>query len=110
LSQLGRLEASNPNGLYFQGRTKMLMVLFGWIVIGVLAGFLASKVVTGHGRDVVTDIVFGIGGALIGGWIFKSVAAGRVPQFSFWSFPAAAASAVLLVGIWRAVRSKVFRE
>lgn len=31
----------------------MIMVLFGWIVVGVLAGFLASKVVTGHARDVV---------------------------------------------------------
>ncbi|HZK81805.1 MAG TPA: hypothetical protein VFC46_12075, partial [Humisphaera sp.] len=77
----------------------MFMILFGWIVIGVLAGFLASKIITGHGRDVVTDIVFGIGGALIGGWIFKWVAAGRVPRFSLWSLPAAAAGAVLLVGI-----------
>jgi uncharacterized membrane protein YeaQ/YmgE (transglycosylase-associated protein family) len=88
----------------------MLIILFGWIVIGVLAGFLASKVVTGHGRDVVTDIVFGIGGALIGGWIFKLVAAGRVPPFSFWSLPAAAGGAVLMVGIWRTVRSKALRE
>jgi len=88
----------------------MLMVLFGWIVIGVLAGFLASKVVTGHGRDLVTDIVFGIGGALIGGWIFKLVGAGRLPRFSFWSFPAAVGGAVLLVGIWHAVRSKASRE
>ena len=40
-----------------------------WIIVGLIAGFLASKVVSGHGMGVIWDIVVGILGAFVGGWI-----------------------------------------
>jgi uncharacterized membrane protein YeaQ/YmgE (transglycosylase-associated protein family) len=42
-----------------------------WAFIGLVAGFLASKVVTGHGKGVLTDIVVGIIGALAGGFLVQ---------------------------------------
>ena len=41
-----------------------------WIVIGLIAGWLAGKVMKGGGYGVVMDIVLGILGAIVGGWIF----------------------------------------
>jgi uncharacterized membrane protein YeaQ/YmgE (transglycosylase-associated protein family) len=43
--------------------------LLVWIVVGLIAGFLASRLVTGKGKGCLADIVIGIVGALIGGWL-----------------------------------------
>ena len=40
-----------------------------WIIVGLIAGFLASKVVAGHGMGLIWDIVVGILGAFVGGWL-----------------------------------------
>ena len=40
-----------------------------WIIVGAIAGFLASKVLTGHGMGLIWDIVVGILGAFVGGWL-----------------------------------------
>ncbi len=42
-----------------------------WMLIGLIAGFLASKVMTGHGKGLITDIVIGIIGALGGGFLAR---------------------------------------
>ncbi|HVC42055.1 MAG TPA: GlsB/YeaQ/YmgE family stress response membrane protein [Candidatus Saccharimonadales bacterium] len=47
--------------------------LLVWAVIGLIAGFLASKVMTGHGKGVVADIVVGVIGAIAGGFIARYV-------------------------------------
>jgi uncharacterized membrane protein YeaQ/YmgE (transglycosylase-associated protein family) len=46
------------------------MWLIWTIVIGILAGFLAGKVVKGHGMGVLVDLVVGVVGSVLGGWIF----------------------------------------
>ncbi len=46
------------------------MSIIGWLVLGLISGFIASKIVNKHGEGVVLDIVLGIVGALIGGWLF----------------------------------------
>jgi len=45
--------------------------LLVWALIGLIAGFLASKVMTGRGKGIVTDIVIGIIGALAGGFLAR---------------------------------------
>jgi uncharacterized membrane protein YeaQ/YmgE (transglycosylase-associated protein family) len=42
-----------------------------WALIGLIAGFLASKVMTGHGKGIVADIVIGIIGAVAGGFLAR---------------------------------------
>jgi uncharacterized membrane protein YeaQ/YmgE (transglycosylase-associated protein family) len=49
------------------------MWLIWTIVIGILAGFLAGKVVKGHGMGVLMDLVVGIVGSVLGGWLFAIV-------------------------------------
>lgn len=49
------------------------MWLIWTIVIGILAGFLAGKVVKGHGMGVLVDLVVGIVGSVLGGWIFDII-------------------------------------
>ena len=46
------------------------MGLFYWIVVGLIAGWLAGKVMRGGGYGVVIDIVLGILGGIVGGWVF----------------------------------------
>jgi uncharacterized membrane protein YeaQ/YmgE (transglycosylase-associated protein family) len=45
------------------------MNIFAWIVIGLVAGWLASKVVKGHGSGLISNLIIGVVGALLGGWI-----------------------------------------
>jgi uncharacterized membrane protein YeaQ/YmgE (transglycosylase-associated protein family) len=47
--------------------------LLWWIIVGLIAGFLAGKVMKGGGFGVLMDIVIGIIGALLGGWLFGLV-------------------------------------
>lgn len=49
------------------------MWLIWTIIIGILAGFLAGKVVKGHGMGVLVDLVVGIVGSILGGWLFSIV-------------------------------------
>jgi uncharacterized membrane protein YeaQ/YmgE (transglycosylase-associated protein family) len=48
----------------------MLSGLLWWAIVGLIAGFLAGKVMKGGGFGVIMDIVIGIIGAIIGGWVF----------------------------------------
>ena len=87
----------------------MLMGIISWIVLGLLAGFVTSKVVTGRSQGVALDIVFGIVGALIGGWLFNVFDTVRRTRFNFWSLLVAVIGAVVLLVIWHAVRGRLSR-
>ncbi|HMG22672.1 MAG TPA: GlsB/YeaQ/YmgE family stress response membrane protein [Kofleriaceae bacterium] len=49
-----------------------LEIVVIWLLVGLVAGWLASQVVRGGGSGVVTDIVVGIAGAFVGGMIFRA--------------------------------------
>jgi uncharacterized membrane protein YeaQ/YmgE (transglycosylase-associated protein family) len=51
------------------------MGVIAWIVVGLIAGFIGSKIVNKTGEGLVRDIVLGIIGALVGGWIFTAMGA-----------------------------------
>jgi uncharacterized membrane protein YeaQ/YmgE (transglycosylase-associated protein family) len=46
------------------------MGIFAWIVVGLIAGWLAGKVMKGGGYGILVDIILGILGGILGGWIF----------------------------------------
>lgn len=79
------------------------MSIIGWIILGGLAGWLASVLVRGGGLGLVGDIVVGIIGALIGGFLVSLVGGQGITGFNLWSFIVAVIGAVVLLLIVRAV-------
>ena len=76
--------------------------LLWWIVVGLIAGFLASLVVRGAGYGIVGDIIAGIIGAFIGGWLF-SVLGISAGNGVIGSIITAFIGAVILIIILRAI-------
>jgi len=72
--------------------------LIGWLVIGLLAGWLAGKVARGRGFGCIGDVLIGLVGSVIGGWIFTKLGIVHANTFLF-SLAAATVGAVLLVSI-----------
>jgi uncharacterized membrane protein YeaQ/YmgE (transglycosylase-associated protein family) len=75
------------------------MSLIAWIILGLAAGFIASKLVDHQGQGVVMDILLGVVGAVVGGWLFTSFGVAGVTGFNLYSLLVATiGAAVLLVG------------
>ena len=73
--------------------------IFWWIIIGLTAGWLAGTIARGRGFGCITDVILGLVGAVIGGWIFTRLG---ILTFGFWgSLAAATVGAVLLVAVAR---------
>ena len=73
------------------------MNVIGWIILGLIAGFAASKIVNRQGSGLLMDIIIGIVGALLGGVIFDEVGLRGLSGFSLWSFFVAFSGAVILL-------------
>jgi uncharacterized membrane protein YeaQ/YmgE (transglycosylase-associated protein family) len=71
--------------------------IIGWIIIGLIAGWLAGKLSRGRGYGCITDIILGILGSFIGGWIFVKI--GLFGGGFLYSLAAATVGAVVLVAI-----------
>ncbi len=72
--------------------------LFSWILLGLIAGWLAGKLARGRGFGCVGDIILGLIGSVIGGWIFTKLGVVHTNTFLF-SLAAATVGAVVLVAI-----------
>lgn len=82
----------------------MIMSVIAWIVLGLIAGFIASKLVNRSGQGLPLDILLGIVGAVIGGWIFHAAGAVGVTGFNVWSLMVAIIGAMVLLVVWHAIR------
>jgi uncharacterized membrane protein YeaQ/YmgE (transglycosylase-associated protein family) len=71
--------------------------LLWWIVIGLIAGWLAGKIARGEGYGCITDIILGLIGSVLGGWIFTKL--GIFGGGTLYSLAAATVGAVILVSI-----------
>jgi len=72
--------------------------LIGWLLIGLIAGWLAGKLARGQGFGCIGDIVLGLIGSVIGGWIFTKLGIVHANTF-LYSLAAATVGAVVLVSI-----------
>jgi uncharacterized membrane protein YeaQ/YmgE (transglycosylase-associated protein family) len=80
------------------GQKGETMSFLAWIVLGLIAGFIGSKIVNSRGEGIVLDILLGIAGAFAGGWLFNVFGAPGVSGLNLYSlFVAAIGSAALLV-------------
>lgn len=80
------------------------MDILSWIVVGIIAGFLAKSVVPGEGPGgVLGDLVIGIVGAVIGGWLFNMFGHIGVTGLNVWSIVVAFIGSVVLLWLVRAL-------
>ena len=79
------------------------MSIIGWIILGLISGFIASKVVNRTGEGFFLDIVLGIVGAIVGGFIFTAVGATGVTGFNLYSMFVAVVGAIVVLVLYHAV-------
>ena len=79
------------------------MSIIGWLVLGLIAGFIASKNVNKTGEGVILDIVLGIVGAVVGGFLFAQFGAAGVSGFNVYSMFVAVIGAIVVLLIYHAV-------
>jgi len=77
-----------------------------WIILGLIAGFIASKIVNHSGSGMLTDIVIGIVGAIVGGFIGNALGLGGINGFSIWSILLAVLGAVVVLIGYNAVSNR----
>ncbi len=82
------------------------MSFLAWIVLGLISGFIASKLVNKSGEGVILDIVLGVVGAVVGGWLFTTFGMSGVTGLNIYSMLVAIVGAVAVLVIYHAVTRK----
>lgn len=79
------------------------MSIVAWILLGLISGFIASKIVNHTGEGVLLDIVLGIVGAVAGGFLFGLFGAGGVSGLNLWSIFVAVTGSVVVLAAYHAI-------
>lgn len=80
------------------------MSILAWILLGLLAGFIGSKIVNKTGEGFLVDIGLGIVGAVIGGWLFQYFGAVGVTGLNLYSLLVAVVGSVVFLVVYHALR------
>jgi uncharacterized membrane protein YeaQ/YmgE (transglycosylase-associated protein family) len=79
------------------------MSILAWLVLGLISGFIASKVVNKSGEGMVLDIVLGIIGAFVGGWLFSTFGQAGVTGLNLYSMLVAVVGAIVVLVVYHAI-------
>lgn len=83
------------------------MGLIGWIVLGGLAGWVASMIMGNDKQQgLLGNIIVGIIGAGIGGFVVSLIGGEGITGFNIWSFVVALLGAIILIWLWRLITGK----
>lgn len=82
------------------------MSIIAWIVLGLLAGFIASQIVNQRGSGILLDLVLGIIGAMVGGWLFSLFGAREVTGLDLYSLIVATVGAVVVLLLYHALTDR----
>ena len=80
------------------------MSIFAWIILGLIAGFIGSKIVNKRGEGLLLDLVLGIVGAIAGGWLFNTFGASGVTGLNLYSLMVAVVGAIVVLVVYHAIR------
>ena len=83
------------------------MSFLAWIVLGLVAGFIGSKIVNKTGEGIILDIILGIVGAIVGGWLFTTFGAAGVTGLNLYSVVVSVIGAVVVLVVYHAIRRAV---
>lgn len=79
------------------------MSILGWIVLGLISGFIASKIVNRTGEGFILDIVLGIVGAFVGGFLFTTFGHSGITGFNLYSMVVAVIGAIVVLVLYHAI-------
>ena len=82
------------------------MGIISWIILGLIAGFIGSKIVDKQGQGFWLNIALGIIGALVGGFLFDMFGATGVTGLNIWSMIVAVVGSVVVLLVYNAVTSR----
>jgi len=82
------------------------MSIIGWLILGLISGFIASKMVNDSGQGLVLNIVLGIVGAIVGGFIFQSFGGAGVTGFNLYSMFVAIIGAVVVLFLYHMIAGR----
>ena len=82
------------------------MGIFSWIILGLIAGFIGSKIVDQQGQGLWLNIALGIVGALVGGFLFSFFGSSGVAGLDLWSTIVAIVGSVVVLLIYNAVTGR----
>ncbi|HVP46503.1 MAG TPA: GlsB/YeaQ/YmgE family stress response membrane protein [Bryobacteraceae bacterium] len=80
------------------------MSYLAWIVLGLIAGFIGSKIVNKRGEGLLLDIILGVVGAIVGGWLFSMFGASGVTGLNLYSLAVAVVGAIVVLVVYHAIR------
>ncbi len=82
------------------------MSIIGWLILGLIAGFIASKIINKSGEGLILDIVLGVVGAVVGGFLFSLVGAAPVTGLNIYSMVVAVVGAIVVLVIYHALMGR----
>jgi uncharacterized membrane protein YeaQ/YmgE (transglycosylase-associated protein family) len=82
------------------------MSVLSWVLLGLIAGFIGSKIVNRTGQGFWLDIVLGIVGAVLGGFLFTALGATGITGFNLYSMFVAIVGAVVVLWAYHAISGR----
>jgi uncharacterized membrane protein YeaQ/YmgE (transglycosylase-associated protein family) len=82
------------------------MSIIAWIILGLVAGFIASKIVNTSGEGIILDIILGVVGAVVGGFVFNFFGAAGVTGFNIYSMIVAVIGAIIVLWLYHAIAGR----
>jgi len=80
------------------------MGFIAWIILGLVGGFIGSKIVNKKGEGFFLDIILGVIGAVVGGWLFSFFGAHGVTGLNIYSLVVAVVGAIVVLVVYHAIR------
>jgi uncharacterized membrane protein YeaQ/YmgE (transglycosylase-associated protein family) len=89
---------------FISGGQEKNMSYLAWIVLGLIAGFIGSKIVNKRGEGLFLDLILGIVGAIVGGWLFNMFGASAVSGVNLYSLCVAVVGSIVVLVVYHAIR------
>jgi uncharacterized membrane protein YeaQ/YmgE (transglycosylase-associated protein family) len=103
-------DGHSPNGLSICVESRFLqedtMGIISWIILGLIAGFIGSKIVDKQGQGFWLNIALGVVGALVGGFLFSFFGAAGVTGFNLYSMIVAIVGSIVVLLIYNAATGR----
>jgi len=97
------MEFANLGMLISNRQETSVMSLLSWIILGLVAGYIGSKIVNRTGEGIIRDILLGIVGSFVGGFLFSLFGEPGVTGLNLYSLLVAVVGAVVLLVVYHAI-------